>query len=887
MKTLTLGLVISALGTSAAVAALGSVNNRIASIGQTVEKLQAKRDALGLGTVDAFRQQKEAVVQLGDSLKTHQQTTTALGKKLAEAKVFQDQATASVKSFRQELDEQTGKATDAQKLKLKLLGEQAKGAEKDVKALSSEFEGARSTSRRMDEQLIQQTAQLQKLRAELNRNGIATADLAAHRVRITKAMEQEQATIDRLTQRYQQLRAVEGMHANNRADFNSRLGDAAAAYGMSRMLGAPVAAFMRQDEALNTLQVTMMDKNGQVNGSYAALKKQVVELGNLLPGTTADFAGTANALMEQGVAIGSVLNGGLKAASYLSVVLKMPSDQAGEMAAKLREAYSLSDNELTKMADSMQRAKFAFGMKPGDLMAASSYQAPMLNQLGIKGQANMDKMLALQGEGAMVGLEGSSFGTNFSMMLSRLAKGPIMLAEAKKGMKAEARGIMDQMGLTFDFFDKKGNFAGLDNMVKELEKLKTIKERLGDKAAMEVSEAMFGAEAGRPAMIIAEQGVAGFAEAQKRMQDQADLQQRIKKTTESSRNTWEALTGSVENFAAAAVGPAVQSLHPLVNGLNAAAGALTDFADRNPTATKWLGLTVAALGGGTVAVLSLGVAFSALRLAWTGAQLVPGVLALMNGAGWLGAMLKGPLVAGLRLAGGAVMFLGRALLMNPIGLAVTGIALGALLIYRNWEPLSGWFKKTWATVKEYTASAVSYFKALPGQFMKFGSDMIDGLLSGISSKMTSARESITGLGQNIKGWFASTLGIHSPSRVFMGFGDNIGQGTALGLLGSMPGVKAAVGALAGVALSAVSVPTDGLSHRVSQSLASITSVPAQPSAHGSAAGMTVHFSPTINVPGGDAGAVRAQVDQALQMSLREFEQLYNRMQAQQARRSLS
>ena len=126
-------------------------------------------------------------------------------------------------------------------------------------------------------------------------------------------------------------------------------------------------------------------------------------------------------------------------------------------------------------------------------------------------------------------------------------------------------------------------------MVTELEKLKTIKDKLGDKAAMEVAEAMFGAEAGRPAMILAEQGMAGFRAAQERMAQQASLQQRIERTTASSRNTIEALGGSMENLGAALAGPVVQALHPLINGLNTATGWLTEFAESNPRATKALG----------------------------------------------------------------------------------------------------------------------------------------------------------------------------------------------------------------------------------------------------------------------------------------------------------
>lgn len=701
------------------------------------------------------------------------------------------------------------------------------------------------------------------------------------------AVKKYAAEVDKLDRRIQslsqskvRLEMLGNQHAQNRADMNSRVGDVAAAYGIGRMIAAPVAAFVRQDDALNSLQVAMMDKNGQVSSSYGALKRQAVELGNILPGTTADFAGTARTLMEQGVAIESVLNGGLKSASYLSVVLRVPADQAGEMAAKLREAYKLSDEELSKMADSMQRAKFAFGMKPSDLMAASAYQAPMLNQLGITGIGNTNKMLALQGLGAQVGLEGSSWGTNFSMMLSRLAKGPLMVAEAKKGMKAEARHIMDTMKITFDFFDKKGNFAGLDHMVKELEKLQIIRKKLGDKAAMEVAEAMFGTEAGRPAMILAEAGTKGFADAQKRMADQANLNDRIKKTLESTKNTWEALTGSIENFAAAASGPAVKAMHPLINGLNTLAGSMTDFAERHPRAAKWIGVTVGAIAALTVGMLALGASMAVMRFAWTGMQLIPGMMTLTKVASWLGGVLKGALWVGLRMTGQAILFIGRALLLNPIGLAVTVIAGAAYLIYRNWAPISAWFGAAWEKVKTSFSNAWVWFKGLPAQFKSLGSALIDGLVGGITAKLSAAKDAIVGFGQNVKGWFADTLGIKSPSRVFMGFGSNISEGAQIGILSGVAGVKGAVGKLAGVALAGAVATSTGAFAGVKEANQMLSQSRAGAS---ESAGMTIHFSPTIQIIGG--GDVRAQTEQALRMSFSEFSRLMRDYEADKNRRS--
>jgi TP901 family phage tail tape measure protein len=736
----------------------------------------------------------------------------------------------------------------------------------------------------------------------------------------------------------------------------------------------------------------MLDKNGQVHASYEGIKKQAIELGNLLPGTTADFINTARALMEQGVVYESVLHGGLRAASHLSVVLSMPSEQAGEMTAKLREAYKLTDNELPKMADLMQRGKFAFGMKPSDLMAAASYEAPVLNQLGISGLENANKMMAIQGIAAQVGLEGSSFGTNFSQMLSRLAKGPEMMEMAKKGMKGKAREIVEELGVTFEFFDDKGNFAGLDHMIKELEKLELIKNKAGQESALIVADALFGAEAGRPAMILAEQGLAGFQAARERMEQQAGLQQRIELITRSTSNTLEALGGSLENLGAALAGPVIQALHPLIHLLNVATGWLTTFAEAHPRVTKALGALALGLGAAASTFFTLGVVLSAGRVLVFGWKLFSTITGLSSGVAWLSGLLKGPLVAalglartsvialsssaraagggvlglsralggallsGLKMTGQAVLFLGRALFLNPVGLVITGIALGALLIYRYWRPIQGFFAGVWDGLKSGLAPVATVLRPaiaalgtafgklldalgrlrpvleivfspflavarlaigavrvlggwlkelftpvqdtgnaarqmgesfgqgiaraltwmgellarflslptrviqaatdlangigtafsgigsfftnawdrigttfsdglgkltasignfsplglfqqafsgvfdwchrLPKSFADLGANLIDGLTSGITSKLTSVKDSMLSLGANARDWLAEKLGIHSPSTVFMSLGGDIGEGAALGILSSIPGVQSASGKLA-------------------------------------------------------------------------------------------
>lgn len=54
----------------------------------------------------------------------------------------------------------------------------------------------------------------------------------------------------------------------------------------------------------------------------------------------------------------------------------------------------------------------------------------------------------------------------------------------------------------------------------------------------------------------------------------------------------------------------------------------------------------------------------------------------------------------LRMVGQAILFIGRAALMNPIGLMIAGIAAAAVLIYKYWEPIKAFFSGFWQGLKQ-------------------------------------------------------------------------------------------------------------------------------------------------------------------------------------------
>ncbi|MCQ7061412.1 phage tail tape measure protein [Escherichia coli] len=316
------------------------------------------------------------------------------------------------------------------------------------------------------------------------------------------------------------------------------------------------------------------------------------------------------------------------------------------------------------------------------------------------------------------------------------------------------------------------------------------------------------------------------------------------------------------------------------------------------------------------------------KLRW----LVTGFSTVAKGAGTLARVLGGGLVRGLMLAGRAVLFIGRALLMNPIGLIITGVAVAAYLIYRYWGPISAFFKRLWAQVTSAFSSAWSgiksawgsvtgwfsgiwgsiktafnggivsigklimnwsplglFYKAfagvmswfgvdLPKNFTDFGGNLIAGLVNGIGNKLAAAKDTIVNFGNSISGWFKETLGIHSPSRVFMGFGDNIGQGAAIGLQRTTP-----LAALAGQRLATEMTPDVPRIPSPEIMAAGYSGRGAATAGGGTSGGIQVSFNPQFYLNGKETAAP-AGLTGALNMSLHELEKMLERLMAQKQRR---
>ena len=185
--------------------------------------------------------------------------------------------------------------------------------------------------------------------------------------------------------------------------------------------------------------------------------------------------------------------------------------------------------------------------------------------------------------------------------------------------------------------------------------------------------------------------------------------------------------------------PVVDRIIPYIDAFTASALA---WVDANPALVAQIGTVVVAIGaiaavaapvlialGGIIAswaVMSYGA--TSLGLAVAGAARL--VWRMGRGLLWLGRAV-------LPIIGRAILFIGRSLIANPIGLAIAAIAGAAYLIYQNWEPVAAWFADLWGEVTDIFGGV---------------GDLLGGVFTG---DMSRARAGIEAIWSGMQGFFQS------------------------------------------------------------------------------------------------------------------------------------
>ena len=416
--------------------------------------------------------------------------------------------------------------------------------------------------------------------------------------------------------------------------------------GLAAGLTLSLKSYADQENAATGLKVAMMDANGEVGKSFQDINKLAIGLGNQLPGTTADFQNMMQMLVRQGIPAENILGGVGKATAYLAVQLKKTPEAAAEFAAKMQDATGTASEDMMGLFDTIQKA-FYLGVDDTNMLSfftKTSSVLKMVNKDGLQAAQSLAPISVMMDQ---MGMNGESAGN----ALRKVIQSGLSVKKIRDVNKVMAR---QRLGVQLDFTDGKGSFGGLDNMFRQLAKLR----KLTDVKRTGVLKAIFGDDAETLQVVNAliDKGKDGYDQIQQKMNKQASLNKRVQAQLGTLSNLWEAMTGTA------------------TNGLAAIGGA---FSGDAKNITQWLG--------------ELGEKFT--KFADENPRVIRGVVGLAAGL----AILK----LGLMGVGSAISIVSRIMSMTPIGMIATAIALAAGLIITNWDVVGPYFKKLWETIGPY------------------------------------------------------------------------------------------------------------------------------------------------------------------------------------------
>ena len=704
------------------------------------------------------------------------------------------------------------------------------------------------------------------------------------------------------------------------ASFSTLASSATATMAAIRGLADPAIKF--ESAMADVKKVVNFDTPEQ----FKEMSNDILKLTRTIPMAGEEIAAIVAAGGQSGVARENLL-GYAKDAATMGVAFDMAAGDAGEAMATMANVLGKPITEMAQFGDVINHLSDNANSKAADIVNVITRVGSDTRMLGLNEK------------------QAAALGSTFLSM----GKAPELAAQAVKGMSSAFLQLkagdhakeLKQLGFTTKGFaaamnkDAQGAISTFIERVKKLPK---------DKQYPLLAK-VFGKQYADDVLLLAQNtgeynrqlGLLQETDENGNFKYMGSMQREFENRSNTTENKLIKLKSSLTEIATKIGNAFLPVITSFVENITPVIYSITEWVETNPQIMEW----VLTIGGGISAVvgglLALHSAFSFvsagvlpfLKLGkvlggFLGNFLFSAISKLSLGIGYLiGYVMKGAIMFGK-----AIFMMSRALLMNPIGLLITGIAVAAYFIYDNWAKIGPWFSELWQNVSDAFSFAWSsitgfcstawanisnFFSAgisritttiltwsplalfqqvfstvlswfgidVPNKFSEFGKNMIDGLVNGIKNAWEGAKQIVSDLGEGIKGWFAEKLGIHSPSRVFKGYGVNVVEGLAIGMNKSTSIAENASDNLSSaVGLNGVSHNTGLLTNYQPLNRAEVMS-----SATTQAQGITVHFNPTINVNGGDRNGVLNQVEQGLKMSLSEFEMMLKRVLDQQQRRA--
>lgn len=581
--------------------------------------------------------------------------------------------------------------------------------------------------------------------------------------------------------------------------------------------GAATAAMVVPVKLAIDYESSLADVKKVFNGTEAEFKSintEILDMSTRLPMAAKDIAAIVAAGAQSGIA-SKELTTFAETAVKMGVAFDISAEQSGQSMAELRTAFRMSQDQVTTLADQINYLG-------NNTPAAAKGIMEIVQRIGPLGEVGGFAASSIAALGATLrgmGISEEIAATGIKNTMLALVAGE----SATKGQKAAYKELgIDYAKVAKDMQkDANGTTLMVLKQIAKLDKYKqaaVLADLFGKESLSAIAPLLTNMEA-------LEKNLGLVADKSKYA---GSMEQEYAARAATSANNIQLLKNSVSALGIDIGTVLLPPLNMVIDKARGLTNQVIAWAKENPALAATL--TKIAVGG----ILLVG-GLSALAL---------GITALLGPIAILKVTL-GTLGLGFSAVGA---------IFSPVGLIILGIvaavAGAAYLIYRNWEPISGFFIGIWSTIKtafnggirgvtalilnwsplglfySVFAKVLSWFGIdLPQKFTSFGSMIIQGLIDGIKSKFDGLKGVWEKVTSYMPDFMRKRMDIHSPSRVMAGMGGHIVDGIGVGLNQRTPALQTQFNRTLGVFDASPAMPsTPTLKRRFTDSIG-ITETP--------------------------------------------------------------
>ncbi|EJZ2254036.1 phage tail tape measure protein [Escherichia coli] len=575
---------------------------------------------------------------------------------------------------------------------------------------------------RLNESRTREIQKMRELGGELKRHGISltgsdnTIQQAIRRTeQYNNQLERERQALARVTRARERYSRAQETAGKLKTGGALAIGAAAAGgYAAGRFL-QPAIGFGKEMSRVQAL--TRIDKNSP---QFKALREQALKLGSETQFTASDAASGQSFLAMAGFtpqAIQAALPGVLNMALAGGVEL----GETADIGSNILTQFNLTADQMDRVGDTLTAA---FTRTNTDLRALGEtmkYTGPVAAKLGI----SLEEAAAMAGMLANNGLRGSDAGTAMRASLSRLASPPKAAADALKELGvsvADARGKMRPMeDVLLDLYKATQKYGQVDQV-------SFFKDIAGEEAFVGLQTLVAAAGSGELQKLTRElQGARGEADrVAKVMADNLDGD------LKNLDSAWEGLRIRISDLVD---GP----LRSVTQWLTRVLEKITSLAQAHPVLTRQLLIAGGALLAMTATIGSLslviGVLYGKLATLRLGFDILTRSMNVIRVLPALWGMVTGS----VSLLGGAI-----GALFSPVGLIVAALAGAAVLIWKYWDPIRGFFAGVFSGIMERLTPLRETFERFGPVFDAIGSgiSLVFNWFKSLLSPMESSKETL-------------------------------------------------------------------------------------------------------------------------------------------------